>query len=217
MILVYSLGFYILTQRKWIAMDLVSLGYSYSRIIHDYYVRNWKDDRGSSKTAIAGRAVSAYLEDTDIQKNVDAVFRSPTDSSDLEECSKAWAHQIDKFFSPYETVKLPYSFGDYLVMALDEEYRKSCLVALDLKRKSIIRQVAPHQGDILASVQMAIKETSEAIAHLVALAPNGLQDDSDQDLLRARQETMEAISSLQDGLSQLDYELSNRNIEIVEE
>ena len=26
----------------------------------------------------------------------------------------AWAHQIDKFFSPYETVKLPYSFGDHL-------------------------------------------------------------------------------------------------------
>lgn len=196
-------------------MDLVSLGYSYSRIIHDYYVRNWKDDRGSSKTAIAERAVVSYLEDTDIQKNVDAVFRTPSDSSDLEEYAKNWAHQIDKFFSPYETVKLPYSFGDYLVMALDEEYRKSCLVELDLKRKSIIREVVPHQGDILASVQIAIKETSEAIAHLVALAPNGLQDDSDRALMRARQETIEAINSLQDGLSQLDYELSTRNIEII--
>jgi len=197
-------------------MDLVSLGYSYSRIIHDYYVRNWKDDRGSSKTAIAGRAVKAYLADTDIHKNIDAVFKAPDDDGDLEEYSKTWAHQIDKFFSPYETVKLPYSFGDYLVMALDEQYRKSCLVDLDLKRKSIISEVEPHTGDILASIQTAIKETSEAITHLVALAPNGLQDDSDQDLLRARQETIEAISSLEDGLAQLDFELSRRDIAIVE-
>jgi len=196
-------------------MDLVSLGYSYSRIIHDYYVKNWKDDRGSSKTAIAKRAVMAYLEDTDIQKNVDAVFKVPSDNSNLEELAKNWTHQIDKFFSPYETVKLPYSFGDYLVMALDEEYRKPCLVELDLKRKSIILEVLPHGGDILASVQIAIKETSEAIAHLVALTPNGLQDDSDQELLRARQETIEAITSLQDGLAQLDHELSQRNIEII--
>ncbi len=206
------------THRKWIAMDLVGLGYSYSRIIHDYYVRNWKDDRGSSKTAIARRAVTAYLADTNIQKNVDAVFKTPSGSSgDTEEPAKAWVHQIDKFFSPYETVKLPYSFGDYLVMALDEEYRKACLVELDLKRKLIIREVLPHEGDILASVQSAIKETSEAITHLVALAPNGLKDDSDQDLLRARQETLEAISSLQDALAQLDHELSLRNIEIVEQ
>lgn len=197
-------------------MDLVSLGYSYSRIIHDYYVKNWKDDKGSSKTAIAKRAVMAYQEDTDIQKNVDAVFKIPSDKSDLEALAKTWAHQIDKFFSPYETVKLPYSFGDYLVMGLDEEYRKSCLVALDLKRKSIIREVLPHKGDILATVQSTIKETSEAIAHLVALAPNGLQDDSEHDLLRARQETIEAISSLQNALAQLDYELSSRDIEIVE-
>ncbi len=198
-------------------MDLVSLGYSYSRIIHDYYVRNWKYDRGSSKTAIARRAVVAYLEDTDIQKNVDAVFKTSSGSrGDTEEHAKTWVHQIDKFFSPYETVKLPYSFGDYLVMALDEEYRKACLVELDLKRRSIIREVLPHEGDILATVQSAIKETSEAITHLVALAPNGLKDDSDHDLLRARQETLEAISSLQDGLAQLDHELSLRNIEIVE-
>ena len=195
-------------------MDLVSLGYSYSRIIHDYYVKNWKDDRGSSKTAIAKRAVEAYQKDTDIQKNVDAVFKDQADEGNSD--AKNWAHQIDKFFSPYETVKLPYSFGDYLVMALDEEYRKPCLVELDLKRRSIIREVLPREGDILASVQAAIKETSEAISHLVALAPGGLVDDSDQDLLRARQETIEAISALQGGLGQLDHELSLRNIEIVE-
>jgi hypothetical protein len=195
-------------------MDLVSLGYSYSRIIHDFYVKNWKDDRGSSKTAIAKRAVEAYQENTDIQKNVDAVFKDQADDGDAD--AKNWAHQIDKFFSPYETVKLPYSFGDYLVMALDEEYRKPCLVELDLKRRSIIREVPPRDGDILASVQAAIKETSEAISHLVALAPGGLRDDSEQDLLRARQETMEAISALQGGLGQLDHELSLRNIEIVD-
>jgi len=38
-------------------MDLVALGYSYSRIIHDYYVKNWKDEMGSAKITIARRAV----------------------------------------------------------------------------------------------------------------------------------------------------------------
>ena len=197
-------------------MDLVALGYSYSRIIHDYYVKNWKDERGSSKVTIARRAVLSYLDDTDLQKNVDPAFKRPKDDADLDEAAKSWSHQIDKFFSPYETVKLPYSFGDYLVMALDEEYRKQCLVELDRKRRSIVGQTTPLEGDILASVQDTIKETAEAIQHLVALAPGGLGDDSDQELLRGRQELLEAIAAMQHGLAQLDNELSNRNIEIVD-
>ncbi len=197
-------------------MDLVALGFSYSRIIHDYYVRNWKDDMGSSKTTIARRAVTAYHAATEIQNNVDPVFKIPEDESDLEAAAKQWAHQIDKFFSPFETVKLPYSFGDYLVLSLDEEYRKQCLVELDRKRRSIIGEVEPANGDILNSLQSTIKETSEAIAHLVALAPGGLGDDSDQQLLRARQEVIEAINAMQGGLAQLDHELSSRSIEIIE-
>ncbi|XOV88969.1 MAG: hypothetical protein ACFHX7_03560 [Pseudomonadota bacterium] len=197
-------------------MDLVALGFSYSRIIHDYYVRNWKDDMGSSKTTIARRAVTAYHAATEIQNNVDPVFKIPEDESDLDAAAKQWAHQIDKFFSPFETVKLPYSFGDYLVLALDEEYRKQCLVELDRKRRSIIGEVAPVDGDILHSLQSTIKETSEAIAHLVALAPGGLGDDSDQQLLRARQEVIEAINAMQYGLAQLDHELAARSIEIIE-
>ena len=196
-------------------MDLVSVGYSYSRIVHDYYLKNWKDDRGSSKNTIAKRAITTYLADTDTKKNIDVQFKAATDSDDVNELAKSWAHQIDKFFSPFETVKLPYSFGDYLVMALDEEYRKPCMVELDRKRKAIIQEVPPQNGDILVSTQNAIKETSEAISQLVALAPNGLGDDSDQALLRARQETLEATQALQELVAQLDQELVSRNIEIL--
>ena len=197
-------------------MDLVALKYSYSRIIHDYYVKNWKDEMGSSKLTIAKRAVLSYCQNTSVQKNVDPVFKVPEDELDHDEAAKQWAHQIDKFFSPYETVKLPYSFGDYLVMALDEEFRKQCLVELDRKRRTIIGVVALEQGDILESLQTTIKETSEAIQHLVALAPGGLGDDSDQDLLRGRQELIEAINAMQHGLGQLDHELTRRDIEIIE-
>ena len=196
-------------------MDLVALGYSYSRIIHDYYVKNWKDEMGSSKLTIAKRAVLSYNDNTSWQKNVDPVFKIPAEESDYNESAKQWAHQIDKFFSPYETVKLPYSFGDYLVMALDNEYRKQCLVELDRKRRIIVGEVPPADGDILLSLQNTIKETSEAIQHLVVLAPGGLGDDSVHDLLRARQELIEAISSMQVGLGQLDHELSRREIEII--
>lgn len=196
-------------------MDLVALGYSYSRIIHDYYVKNWKDETGSSKLTIAKRAVLSYHKDTGIQKNVDPVFKIPDDESDYDTAAKQWAHQIDKFFSPYETVKLPYSFGDYLVMALDEEYRKQCLIELDRKRKTIIGEVSQEEGDILESLQVTIKETAEAIQHLVALAPGGLGDDSDHDLLRGRQELIEAIKAMENGLGQVDKELSRREIEII--
>jgi hypothetical protein len=196
-------------------MDLVALRYSYSRIIHDYYVKNWKDEMGSSKLTIAKRAVLSYNTDTNWQKNVDPVFKIPEQESDYDESARQWAHQIDKFFSPYETVKLPYSFGDYLVMALDDEYRKQCLVELDRKRRIIVGEVTPAEGDILLSLQNTIKETSEAIQHLVVLAPGGLGDDSVQDLLRARQELIEAITSMQVGLGQLDHELSRRDIEII--
>ena len=137
------------------------------------------------------------------------------DEADYEDAAKTWAHQIDKLFSPYETVKLPYSFGDHLVMALDEEYRKQCVIELDRKRKTIVGDVEPEDGNLLESVQQTIKETSEAIAHLVKLAPNGLKDDSDQELLRGRQELQEAIASMQNGLAQLEHELSERKIEIV--
>jgi hypothetical protein len=196
-------------------MDLVALGYSYSRIIHDYYVKNWKDEMGSSKLTIAKRAVLSYHNNTSLQKNVDPAFKVPEDESEHDDAAKQWAHQIDKFFSPYETVKLPYSFGDYLVMALDEEYRKQCLIELDLKRRSIIGKVALEEGDILASLQTTIKETSEAIAHMAALAPGGLGDDTDQALLRGRQELLEAITAMQNGLGQLDHELSRRDIEVL--
>ncbi|MDA1301241.1 MAG: hypothetical protein O2868_14315 [Proteobacteria bacterium] len=196
-------------------MDLVALGYSYSRIIHDYYVKNWKDEMGSSKLTIAKRAVLAYAETTKVQKNVDPVFKIPPDEGDYDEAAKQWAHQIDKFFSPYETVKLPYSFGDYLVMALDEEYRKQCLIELDRKRKTIVGDVRPEQGDMFNSVQATIKETAEAISHLVKLAPGGLGDDSEQDLLRGRQELLEAIAAMRGGLAQLDNELTRRDIDIL--
>lgn len=196
-------------------MDLVALRYSYSRIIHDYYVKNWKDEKGSSKVSIAKKAVLDYHNSTEIQKNVDPVFKIPDDEADYESAAKSWAHQIDKFFSPYETVKLPYSFGDHLVMALDEEYRKQCVIELDRKRKTIVGEGDPEAGDLLDSVQQTIKETSEAIAHLVKLAPNGLKDDSDQELLRGRQEIQEAIASMQNGLAQLEHELTQRKIEIV--
>lgn len=196
-------------------MDLVELNYSYSRIIHDYYVKNWKDEHGSAKTTIARRAVLAYCADTNIQRNIDPVFKVPRNEGDYDEAAKQWAHQIDKFFSPYETVKLPYSFGDYLVMALDEEYRKQCLVELDRKRRTIVGDAVAEQGDILQSVQNTIKETAEAIAHLVALAPGGLGDDTDQALLLARQELLEAIDAMQADLGQLNHELARRDIEII--
>ena len=196
-------------------MDLVALKYSYSRIIHDHYVRNWKDEHGSSKTTIAKRAVLAYCAGTEVQHNVDPVFKVPRNEEDYDDAAKHWSHQIDKFFSSQESVKLPYSFGDYLVMALDEEYRKQCLVELDRKRRTIVGRVAPADGDILESVQATIKETSEAIAHLVALAPGGLGDDSDSELLRARQELQEAISAMQNGLAALNGELVKRDIEII--
>lgn len=196
-------------------MDLVALRYSYSRILHDYYVKNWKDERGSSKLTIAKRAVLSYNDSTNCQKNVDPVFKVPDDESKYHESVKQWAHQIDKFFSPYETVKLPYSFGDYLVMALDDEYRKQCLIELDRKRRTIVGEVTPAEGDILLSLQNTIKETSEAIAHLVVLAPGGLGDDSVRDLLRGRQELIEAINAMQVGLGQLDHELSRRDFEII--
>lgn len=197
-------------------MDLVALGYSYSRIIHDYYVKNWKDEKGSSKNTIARRAVLAYHKETAIQKNIDPVFKIPEKEEDYDTAAKQWAAQIDKFFSPYETVKLPYSFGDYLVLALDEEYRKQCLIELDRKRRSIVGEVDPVAGDMISSLQSTIKETSEAIAHLVALAPGGLADDSDQEIMRGRQELMEAIKAMQGGLAQLDHELGNRKIEIID-
>lgn len=196
-------------------MDLVALKYSYSRIIHDYYVKNWKDEMGSSKVSIAKRAVLAYCNDTNIQQNIDPVFKVPADEADHDDAAKQWSHQIDKFFSPYETVKLPYSFGDFLVMALDEQYRKQCLVELDRKRRSIVGDVLPLDGNIISAVQATIKETAEAIQHLVALAPGGLTDDSDQDLLRARQEILEAIGAMHDDLAQLNHELARRNIEII--
>ena len=196
-------------------MDLVALRYSYSRIIHDYYVKNWKDEKGSSKVTIARKAVLDYHDSTEIQKNVDPVFKIPDDEADYEGAARTWTHQIDKFFSPYETVKLPYSFGDHLVMALDGEYRKQCVIELDRKRKTIVGDVDPESGNLLESVQQTIKETSEAIAHLVKLAPNGLKDDSDQELLRGRQELQEAIASMQNGLAQPEHELSERKIEIV--
>ncbi len=197
-------------------MDLVALGYSYSRIIHDYYVKNWKDEKGSSKNTIAKRAVLAYHTETSIQKNIDPVFKVPEKEEDYDTAAKQWAAQIDKFFSPYETVKLPYSFGDYLVLALDEEYRKQCLIELDRKRRSIVGDVDPESGDILNSLQSTIKETSEAIQHLVALAPGGLTDDSDQEIMRGRQELIEAITAMQGGLAQLNHELERRKIEIID-
>ncbi len=197
-------------------MDLVALEYSYSRIIHDYYVKNWKDEMGSSKLTIVKRAVLSYHSNTSVQKNIDPVFKIPDDEKEYDDAAKQWSHQVDKFFSPYETVKLPYSFGDYLVMSLDEDYRKQCLVELDRKRRTIVGEVAAEQGDILQSLQNTIKETSEAIQHLVALAPGGLGDDSDQDLLRGRQELLEAIAAMQNGLAQLNHELSRRNIEFID-
>ena len=197
-------------------MDPVKLGHSYSRIVHDFYVRNWKDDRGSSKTAIVKRAVTSYLKGTEVRHNVDPVFRAPDDSNTVDDLAKTWTRQVDKFFSPSETVKLPYSFGDYLVMALDEMYRKACLVEIDRKRQSIMEATKPADGDMLESVQGAIKETSEAIAQMVRISSNGLEDDSEQDLLRTRQETLEAIRSLEKSLSHLDRELGRRGIELVE-
>lgn len=65
-------------------MDLVALRYSYSRIIHDYYVKNWKDEKGSSKVTIARKAVLDYHDSTEIQKNVDPVFKIPDDEADYE-------------------------------------------------------------------------------------------------------------------------------------
>lgn len=198
-------------------MDLVELGYSYSRIIHDHYVRNWKDEKGSSKNSIAKRAVSSYLQETEIQKNVDPVFKAPGKKDSADDLAKQWAHQIDKFFSPFETVKLPYSFGDHLVMALDEEYRKACLVELDRKRRSIVGEGADaEEADLMLSLQSTIKETAEAIQHLAALVPGGFGDDSDAELLRGRQEMLEAIASLEHGLSQIDKELQKREIEIID-
>jgi len=196
-------------------MDLIVAGYSYSRIIHDYYVRNWKDETGSSKLSIARRAVLAYHADTEILANIDPVFKIPEDPRDYDEAAQKWAHQIDKFFSASETVKLPYSFGDYLVLALDDRYRKQCQADLDRKRRALVADRPPADGNILDALQSTIKETSEAISHLVALAPNGLGDDSDRALLLGRQELLEAITAMQSGLSQIDHELSRRNIEIL--
>jgi hypothetical protein len=67
-------------------MVLIDLGYRYSRIIHDYYVRNWKGETGSSKLTLSKRAVLSYQNSTKVQKNVDPVFKAPKseDGSDTD-------------------------------------------------------------------------------------------------------------------------------------
>ena len=75
---------------------------------------------------------------SDLHRNVDPTFKEPRGDQDTDGVDKQWAHQIDKFFSPHEIVKLPHSFGDYLVTAIDEEFRKLCLAKLDRKRRTII-------------------------------------------------------------------------------
>ncbi len=77
-------------------MDLIAAGYSYSRIIHDYYVRNWKDDAGSSKLLIARRAVLAYHADTAAQANIDPVFKIPADPRDYDEAAQKSAKKSAK-------------------------------------------------------------------------------------------------------------------------
>ncbi|MDA0273460.1 MAG: hypothetical protein O3C68_09445 [Proteobacteria bacterium] len=100
-------------------------------------------------------------------------------------------------------------------MALDEEYRKQCLVELDRKRRSIVGATSSQNLDLMVSLQATIKETSEAIQHLAALAPGGLGDDSDAEIMRGRQEIIEAISALEKGLSLLNDELRKRDIEVI--
>ncbi len=74
-------------------MDLVALGYSYSRIIHDYYVKNWKDEMGSSKITIARRAVVSYHLNTSHQKNIDPIFKVPDDEAEHDDAAKQWARR----------------------------------------------------------------------------------------------------------------------------
>ena len=107
-------------------------------IIRDYSVSNWKSDRGIAKKTTAYFAVSRWLSASGQHRNVDPTFKEPRGDQDTDGVDKQWAHQIDKFFSPHERVKLPHSFGDYLVTAIDEEFRKLCLAKLDRKRRTII-------------------------------------------------------------------------------
>jgi len=50
---------------------------------------------------------------------------------------------------------------------------------------------------------------------MTMLPSNGLGDDPDQDLMRGRQELLEAINAMQTGLGQLNHELSRRGIEFI--
>ena len=101
-------------------------------------------------------------------------------------------------------------------MALDEELRKQCLIELDRKRRAFIGKAVPEAGDLFNNIQETIKESADAIQHLVGLAPGGLKNDTGQELMRGRQELLEAISAMQEGLGQLNHELAQRKIEIID-
>jgi hypothetical protein len=66
--------------------DLIVPGYSDSRVIHHYRVRNWKGETASSKLTLSKRAVLSYQNSTKVQKNVDPVFKAPKseDGSDTD-------------------------------------------------------------------------------------------------------------------------------------
>jgi len=49
-------------------MGLIDLGYRYSRIIHDYYAKNWKDETRGSKSTLSKHSVLSYQNSTKLQK-----------------------------------------------------------------------------------------------------------------------------------------------------
>ena len=67
-------------------MVLIDLDYRYSRIIHDYYVRNWKGETESGKLTLSKRADLSSQNSTKTQKNVDPVFKAQKseDGSDTD-------------------------------------------------------------------------------------------------------------------------------------
>lgn len=129
---------------------------------------------------------------------------------DAYEDTRLNSRQLVKFFNPADARRIPAELVPSLVQALPEPWRGQLATQLCQLLKP--EPMGANAGDPLLVLQRMMKESNEGMQSFLALASDGLGNDSDQDLEITLAELIQAREAIEAGMALINAEKQRRAI-----
>ena len=189
--------------------------YPFMAEVSDAYSWTWRHCDGG-KLAIAETVTQLLMADYEPEQCCKEYFGSwkfpqnPDDEEEIYHCAEINRIKLDNWCNSEKQNHMPASILSFVIQAIEIHSGKHFTAHMAERMFPTVRGNASGL-DVFGHTRELIEVSAPAFSKLLAIAPNGLGDDSADDLIHARHLVNEFMQKLERMSDELDGELAGRN------